>query len=388
MKETQPDIAQFVGALKQTILQSQYNAAKLVNTQLVQLYFFLGAAISRKAQQANWGDKVLETISAELQKELKHLRGFSAQNLKKMRMFYEAYPLMLASCDLAKQMIQNTDDESSVIWSALPTKLEEPILSPVATKIEIGSTVSNQLATDFWAVSFSNHFSIINKLSKLEERLWFIGEAARNNWSNRVLVNHLKNKIHLQKPLQSNFEQLLPEQTKMQAIAQFRDEYLLDFLSIDDTDDERLIENKIVQNIKEFILNLGKGFAFIGNQHKLTLQNREYFTDLLFFNRELQALVAIELKRNEFKPEHAGKLNFYLNLLDKQVRLPHENYSIGIVLCKEKNNVIVEYALQGIDKPMGVATYKTRDELPERYRQILPSPEELIKLIRDMDDKP
>lgn len=388
MKEAQPDIAQFVGALKQTILQSQYNAAKLVNTQLVQLYFFLGAAISRKAQQANWGDKVLETISAELQKELKHLRGFSAENIRKMKRFYEAYPLMLASCDLAKQMIQNTEIETSVIWSAVPTKLETSIQSPLATKLEIGSPLANQLATDFWSVSFTNHFAIINKLNKLEERFWFIGEAARNNWSSRVLENHLKNKIHLQKPLQSNFEQLLPEQTKMQAIAQFRDEYLLDFLSIDDTDDERLIENKIVQNIKEFILNLGKGFAFIGNQHKLTLQNREYFTDLLFFNRELQALVAIELKRNEFKPEHAGKLNFYLNLLDKQVRLPHENYSIGIVLCKEKNNVIVEYALQGIDKPMGVASYKTRDELPEHYRQILPSPDELIKLIRDMDDKP
>lgn len=346
MKEAQPDIAQFVGALKQTILQSQYNAAKLVNTQLVQLYFFLGAAISRKAQQANWGDKVLETISAELQKELKHLRGFSAENIRKMKRFYEAYPLMLASCDLAKQMIQSVDGETAAIWSAVPTKLETSIQSPLATKLEIGSPLANQLATDFWSVSFTNHFAIINKLNKLEERLWFIGEAARNNWSSRVLENHLKNKIHLQKPLQSNFEQLLPEQTKMQAIAQFRDEYLLDFLSIDDTDDERLIENKIVQNIKEFILNLGKGFAFIGNQHKLTLQNREYFTDLLFFNRELQALVAIELKRNEFKPEHAGKLNFYLNLLDKQVRLPHENYSIGIVLCKEKNNVIVEYALQ------------------------------------------
>ncbi len=349
MKEAQPDIAQFVGALKQTILQSQYNAAKLVNTQLVQLYFFLGAAISRKAQQANWGDKVLETISAELQKELKHLRGFSAENIRKMKRFYEAYPLMLASCDLAKQMIQSADGETAAIWSAVPTKLETSIQSPLATKLEIGSPLANQLATDFWSVSFTNHFAIINKLNKLEERLWFIGEAARNNWSSRVLENHLKNKIHLQKPLQSNFEQQLPEQTKMQAIAQFRDEYLLDFLSIDDTDDERLIENKIVQNIKEFILNLGKGFAFIGNQHKLTLQNREYFTDLLFFNRELQALVAIELKRNEFKPEHAGKLNFYLNLLDKQVRLPHENYSIGIVLCKEKNNVIVEYALQGID---------------------------------------
>jgi hypothetical protein len=160
MKETQPDITQFIGALKQTILQSQYNAAKLVNTQLVQLYFFLGAAISRKVKQANWGDKVLETISAELQKELKHLRGFSAQNLKKMRIFYEAYPLMLSSCELANQMIQNAEIETSVIWSALPTKLETSFRSAVPTKIEIGSALSNQLATDFWSISFSNHFVI------------------------------------------------------------------------------------------------------------------------------------------------------------------------------------------------------------------------------------
>ena len=259
MKETQPDITQFIGALKQTILQSQYNAAKLVNTQLVQLYYFLGAAISRKAKQANWGDKVLETISVELQKELKHLRGFSAENIRKMKRFYEAYPLMLASCELANQMIQNTEIETSIIWSALPTKLDT----------SIGSAVANQLATDFWSVSFTNHFTIINKLNTLEERFWFIGETAKNNWSSRVLENHLKNKIHLQQQLQSNFEQQLPAQTKMQAIAQFRDEYLLDFLSIDDADDERLIEDKIVQNITDFILNLGKWFSFIGNQSRI-----------------------------------------------------------------------------------------------------------------------
>jgi predicted nuclease of restriction endonuclease-like (RecB) superfamily len=383
MKESQPDITQFIGALKQTILQSQYNAAKLVNTQLVQLYFFLGAAISRKVQQANWGDKVLETISAELQKELKHLRGFSAENIKRMKRFYEAYPLMLASCELANQMIQNTDNETSVIWSPVATKLDISIGSPVENQFQFRSPVENQLANDFWSLSFTNHFLIINKLNKLEERLWFIGEAVKSNWSKRVLENHLKNKIHLQQQLQSNFEQQLPAQTKMQAIAQFRDEYLLDFLSIDDADDERLIENKIVQNITNFILNLGKGFSFIGNQYKINVEKKEFFIDLLFFNRELQALVAFDLKRAEFKPEHAGKLNFYLSVLNKQVRLPHENPSIGIVLCREKNNVIVEYALQGIDKPMGVATYKTRDEMPEKYRNILPAADELIKLLRD-----
>ena len=169
----------------------------------------------------------------------------------------------------------------------------------------------------------------------------------------------------------------------MQAIAQFRDEYLLDFLSIDDTDDERLIENKIVQNITDFILNLGKGFSFMGNQYKINVEKKEFFIDLLFYNRELQALVAFDLKRAEFKPEHAGKLNFYLSVLNDKVRLPHENPSIGIVLCKEKNNVIVQYALQGIDQPMGVVTYKSRDEMPKKYRTILPTADELIKLLRD-----
>jgi predicted nuclease of restriction endonuclease-like (RecB) superfamily len=388
MKRNETDLVKFVGALKQTILQSQYNAAKMVNTELVQLYYFLGAAISRKAKQANWGDKALETISAELQKELKSLRGFSAENIKKMKRFYEAYPLMLPGCRLAQQILQNAENKPDTIWSPLATKLESSNGSPLATELgnEIGSTVPNQLATDFWAISFTNHFIIFNKLNSLEERLWYIGETARNNWSKRVLENHLKNKIHKQPQIPNNFEKQLPAQTKMQAIAQFRDEYLLDFLSIDDADDERLIENKIVQNIRDFILNLGKGFAFIGNQHKLNVGKEEYFVDLLFFNRELQALVAIELKRGAFKPEYAGKLNFYLNLLNDKVRLPHENYSVGIVLCKEKNNVIVEYALQGIDKPMGVATFKTRDEMPEKYRNILPAADELIKLIRDNEE--
>jgi len=378
------DITLFVGALKETILQSQYNAARAVNTQLVQLYYFLGAAISNKAKQAKWGDKVLETIATELQKELKHLKGFSAQNLKKMRIFYEAYPQMLSSCELAIQILQSPNKDYDKIGSPLATELGTTIGSslPTKTEIKIGSTLSNQFHEAFWSITFSNHFLIINKLGNINERKWFIQKTAQNNWSHRVLQNHLKNKIHLQQQLPSNFETQLPEQTKRQAIAQFRDEYLLDFLSIDDTDDERLLETKIVQNIRDFLLNLGTGFSFMGNQYKLQVENEEFFIDLLFYNRNLQAMVAIELKRGKFKPEHLGQLGFYLSVLDDKVRLPHESQSIGIILCKEKNNTVVEYALRNASQPMGVAVYKTKNEMPENFQKALPGIDELKKLLK------
>ncbi|MDA3816349.1 MAG: PDDEXK nuclease domain-containing protein [Prolixibacteraceae bacterium] len=383
MKEhNQNDITQFIGALKQTILQSQYNAAKLVNTQLVQLYYLLGAAISNKAKQAKWGDKVLETISAELQKELKHLRGFSAENIKKMKRFYEVYPQMLTSCELAIQLLQNTDIENSENRSTVSTELMLPIRSPLETEIQFDSALANQLQNNFWSISFSNHFLIINSLGETSERIWYIMQSAKNNWSHRVLKNHLKNKIHLQKNLPNNFKTQLPEKSQRQAIAQFRDEYLLDFLSIDDTDDERILENKIVQNIRDFLLNLGTGFSFMGNQYKLKVENDEFFIDLLFYNRNLQALVAIDLKRGKFKPEHTGQLGFYLSVLDDKVRLPHENPSIGIILCKEKNKTVVEYALYNANRPMGVATFKTKNEMPEALQKALPGIDELKKLLK------
>ncbi len=382
-KEVPSDIHRFIGALKQTILQSQYVAAKQVNKQLVQLYYFLGASISKKVEQANWGDKVLETISAELQKELKHLKGFSAGNLKKMRRFYDAYPAMLSFCPLANKILLSTETEVDVNWSTVSTELTETFGSTVSTQIEKAQIpVLGNAIEEFWNISFSNHMSIINKLNVTEDRIWFIQQTAKNNWSNRVLENHLRNRIHKQPQFLNNFDEQLPEQTKIQAIAQFRDEYLLDFISIEDSDDERLIENKIVENIKAFLLNLGTGFSFIGNQYKLTVNGDEFFIDLLFFNRNLQAMVAVELKRGKFKPEHIGQLGFYLSVLDEQVRLPHENPSIGIILCKEKNNTVVEFALRNANQPMGVAVYKTKNEMPENLKKVLPGADELKKLIQ------
>lgn len=170
---------------------------------------------------------------------------------------------------------------------------------------------------------------------------------------------------------------------RQQALYSFKDEYLLDFVNVEDWDvfDERVLETQIVKNVKDFIMALGKDFSFIGNQYRLIVAEKEYFIDLLFFNRRLQSLVAIELKRGEFKPEYAGKLNFYLSALDEYVKLPHENPSIGIVLCKDRNTKTVEFAFRDINKPMGVATYQTSSELPKQYRGILPEPEELRKLL-------
>ena len=374
------NIQPFVHALKFTIQHSQLKAAKAVNTELVQLYFVLGAAISKKVEEAKWGDKVLETISAELQKELKGLRGFSAQNLKKMKLFYEAYPEMLGTCPLLKELTHAPHLGNSEMGSPLENELPAVIGSTLSNELNsaIGSTLSNA----FWAISFSNHFAILTAVKKADERSFYINKAHEQAWSNRVLQNHLDNALHKQKGLSNNFDTTITQVEPGKAIAQFRDEYLLDFINIDDSDNERVIEDKIVQNIKDFILHMGKGFAFMGNQHRLEVDGDEFFVDLLFFNRHLQAMVVIELKRGKFKPEHLGQLSFYLKVLDQKVRLPHENPSIGIVLCREKNNSVVEYALQNNQQPMGVATFKTKQELPKDIKNFMPSAAELKKLLR------
>lgn len=365
---TQPSIKPFIHLLKTTIQHSQLQAAKAVNVQLVQLYFVLGAAISKKSAAAQWGDKVLETVAAELQKELKGLRGFSAQNLKKMRLFYEAYPLMLEQCPLLDDLSADQNFQLAEIGSTVSNEIATPI----------GSTLSNA----FWEVSFSNHFTILTAVKTQEERSFYLEQTHQHGWSNRVLQNHLNNGLYKQSGLSNNFESTIAQIEPSKAIAQFRDEYLLDFINIDDADNERIIEDKIVQNIKDFILHMGKGFAFMGNQFRLEVEGDEFFIDLLFYNRHLQAMVAIELKRGKFKPEHLGQLGFYLNVLDQQVKLEHEHPSVGIILCREKNSTVVEYALRNSQQPMGVAVFKTKQELPADLKNYLPSVKELKDLLK------
>ena len=237
----------------------------------------------------------------------------------------------------------------------------------------------------FLSISFTHHYEIITQIKECENRWFYINRTAAEFWIVRHLRTELRNKSHLQtEKLPNNFNKTLTASISNKAILAFKDQYLLDFVNVEDVDeeiDERVLEHEIVNNIKRFMMSLGSDFSFMGNQYRLTVDEDEYFIDLLFFHRGLQSLVAFELKKGKFKPEYVGKMNFYLSALDDLIKQPHENSSIGIILCKEKNNKKVEYSFRDIKKPMGVAVFKTTEKLPAKYRKALPSPEELKRLL-------
>ena len=237
----------------------------------------------------------------------------------------------------------------------------------------------------FLSVPFTHHYEIIKKTTSLQERLYYIERAAKEFWSVEKLQYNLREDLyHKQASMPNNFARTITqEEQQRRALQAFRNEYLLDFLTIDDPDayDEKRVEDAIVHNIRKFIMALGGEFSFMGNQYRLVVDEKEYFIDLLFYHRRLQSLVAIELKYGDFKPEYVGKLNFYLSALDDMVRLPNENPSIGVILCRGKSKKTVEYALRDTTKPMGVATYKAANELPAEYSQALQAIEHLKELI-------
>jgi predicted nuclease of restriction endonuclease-like (RecB) superfamily len=346
---------QFITELKQNIVQSRYIAARLANKEQLLLYFKTGRMLSEKIAAEKWGMKIVEQIADDLQKQLPGLRGFSYRNLMNMRHFFIEY-------------------QSIIILQSLAAEL----------KVESGKSrlETPDFKDQFLGISFTHHMTILNKCKINDERCFYIQQAFACFWSVSVLEHHISANLYSnQGKLPNNFSRTLPEQLKPSALQVFQDEYLMDFIHSSDSEDERQFEDKVVADIKNFIMRIGKGFAFIGNQYRLEVGGEEFFVDLLFFNRHLQSLVVFELKRGKFKPEYAGQLNFYLNVLDEKVRLEKENASIGIVLCKEKNNTAVEFAVKTIDKAMGVATYRTTKEVPKEMKGILPDTVELAKLL-------
>jgi predicted nuclease of restriction endonuclease-like (RecB) superfamily len=343
---------EFIADLKTNIIQSRYIAARLANKEQLMLYFQTGKMLAEKIESEKWGGKVIEKIAQDLQIQLPGLRGFSHTNLKNMRQFFEVY-------------------RNAPIGQSPTGQIDPP-----------GTPREKQSFTDaFWGVSFTHHILLFNKCKSLEEREFYIKHAASQCWSVNTLEYNLKAGLfHHQGNLPNNFKTTLPGDRGSGALQVFKDEYLFDFVTLDDID-ERVLEDQLVTNVKNMIMSLGKGFTFLGNQYRLEVANEEFFIDLLFFNRHLQCLVAFELKRGKFKPEYAGQLNFYLNVLDDKIKLPHENPSIGIILCKEKTNTIVEFSIRNIDKAMGVATYRTTNEVPKEMKGILPDTAELVKLL-------
>lgn len=367
-----------VRAIKDAILQSRYRAARSINHEALSLDYYIGKYISEHSR-GQWGTGALAIIAKQLQQELPGLRGFSETSMKKMRSFYEAWCEVFENCSLTSNEIRplSTDELENL---PLISDNEQLIIRPLITD----ELTEDQLKC-FLSVPFTLHYEIAIKAKDVAERLYYIERAAKEFWSVEKLQYNLREDLyHKQASMPNNFARTItPEEQQRRALQAFRNEYLLDFLTIDDPDayDEKRVEDAIVHNIRKFIMALGGEFSFMGNQYRLVVDEKEYFIDLLFYHRRLQSLVAIELKYGDFKPEYVGKLNFYLSALDDMVRLPNENPSIGVILCRGKSAKTVEYALRDTTKPMGVATYKAANELPAEYSQALQAIEHLKELI-------
>jgi predicted nuclease of restriction endonuclease-like (RecB) superfamily len=334
----------FLAEIKDKVYRSQYEAMKQVNKALIKLYWEIGGSIVEKQQKHKWGKSVVENLSNDLQKEFPGISGFSVQNLWYMRKFYKEY----------------------------------------YQQAKLQSLVGE--------IGWSHNLSIMDKCKQQLEREFYMKMSKKYGWTRSVLIHHIKGKSYEKFLLgQTNFDTTLPEKYKHQAKLAVRDEYNFEFLEIGEQHNERELELAIMKNIRNFLMEMGGDFAFIGNQYRLALEE-DFSVDILLYHRKLKSLVAIDLKTGKFKPEYAGKMSFYLSVLNDKVKTADENPSIGIIVCREKNRTTVEYALKELNQPIGVTTYKVSPKLPRDYKKYLPSPETIIKSLTDMfndlpDDK-
>ncbi|MGN0845321.1 MAG: YhcG family protein [Kiritimatiellia bacterium] len=389
MNEISPKVFTAVKEIKSAIVRAQARVSANANAEMLSLFFGIGRYVSHKTKTEKWGTGVIDSISVQLQKEMPGLRGFSGKSIRKMRQFFEIWQADVIWTPVASKLESDTIDAEICPPAAAKLERVEPSglsLSPATLK-KPESTIQTT-ATEFLSISFSHHMEILSGTSTLEERLFYIGESVRNRWGKRQLRESIKrDDFHHRGAMPSNFAATIPDATlARKTLAMFRDEYLLDFVNLDDIEavsgedvDERVVEKSIVANIRQFITEFGKDFSFIGNQYRVEAAGHEHFIDLLFFNRELNALVAVELKKGEFKPIYLGQLNLYLQALDDTVKKPHENASVGIILCQSADKPYVEYAIRDYNKPLGVATYRTADEMPENLKRALPPIDELRK---------
>ena len=369
------ELSSAVQTIKSAILQSQQRALATINQEQLALYYSIGRFVSINTRNKNWGKGFIEAVSEQLRKELPGLRGFSAASLRKMRTFFEEWHILSDNSFVETNTLANNEHNSFVRTNELPR---------MQFKIDANFPIAA-----FMNIGFTHHYTIISKVKEIEKRKFYIQFTADTKAKVEDLEKMINNDLYShQGTLSNNFKKTIPDQLQaFRAITMFKDDYLLDFINteelfIRDKDkDERVIEQSIIQNVKEFIMTFGKDFTFVGNQYHLEKFGIEEFPDLLFFNRELAALVCVELKAGPFRTSYLGQLAGYLRILDDEVRKTNENPSIGIILCKSANKKFVEYVIQDYDKPMGVATYKTTADMDERLKNLLPPVEELEKLL-------
>lgn len=329
-----------VDDLIQLIQEKQYCTIRLINAETINLYWKIGEEIYVRQQKYGWGKSIVLLLADELQKKFPGTKGYSAANLWRMRNFYLTY-------------------------------YQSEKLAPMVREI-----------------SWSNNIAIMEKCKDDLQREFYICMVKRYGWTKRVLINFIESQTYEKYLLnQTNFDLVLPEERRTQAKLAIKDEYTFDFAELSPEYSEHELEVQLVNNVRAFLIEMGGDFAFIGNQYHLKVGSRDLFIDLLLFHRRLRCLVAIDLKIGEFEAEYAGKMQLYLTALDEQIRLPEENSSLGIIICKSKDKTYVEYALKQSNAPIGVATYQLQNTLPENMKSMLPEPEEIAKRLHIFEEE-
>lgn len=379
-----------VDVIKTAILQSQARAAKAVNQEQLALYYGIGRYISENTRNHGWGTGVLKQISDSLRLELPGLRGFSETNLKNMRMFYEAWKSIESNSSVATDELANP-------YSVSLDKLGQAADNEQNTirQLQLTNYTEFPLA-EFLSISFTHHIAIINSAKDFDERLFYIRFCHNYKPTTEDLPDIIKKQdlYHHQDKMPNNFLATIPDYKQAyRAIRMFKDDYLLDFINVeelgmhDEDVDERVIESSIVHNVKNFIMTFGRGFAFCGSQVHYDKLGHDHWIDLLFFNRDLNRTVVFELKNGRFKAGYLGQLSAYLRILNDDDRRSHEEAPIGIILCRGADKEYADYIMQDFKQPMGVATYKTADEMDPDLLKALPPKEELQRVFEESSRK-
>lgn len=367
-----PEYQRFIEHLKSRVLSARLSAARAVNCDLILLYWDIGWGIVEKQQALGWGESVVEKVAADLQQAFPATTGFSPRNLRSAKQLYLSYSDPAVWLQTVAKLPRGTEAADAGIWpQAAATLTNEAVIE-----------LLRQLVAE---VPWGHNLLILNKLSDPVSRLYYLRATARFGWSRNVLLNQIKAGAYERAVTEKkthNFPLALPEHLAEQAEEMMKSSYSLEFLGIRRAVKERELEDRLLSRLQAFLLELGYGFCFVGRQHRLVLGQKEYFIDLLFYHRFLKALVAFELKVGPFEPEHAGKMDFYLNLLNDKERGDGDQPSIGIILCAEKDDVEVEYALRTKANPIGVAAYQLQSKLPASLKGRLPTPKQLADVVQ------
>jgi predicted nuclease of restriction endonuclease-like (RecB) superfamily len=324
------DYHHFFEELKERIPNAQVRAALAINRELILLYWQIGADILNRQQQQKWGAKVIDNLAADLRKAFPEMKGFSSRNLKYMRSFAETY--------------QDFEFVQEVLAQ----------------------------------ITWYHNITLIEKVKSPDERLWYARQTIEQGWSRNVLVHQIDSGLYKrQGKADTNFSRTLPKPQSELAQQLFKDPYNFDFINLGKEAQERDLERALIERIRDFLLELGVGFAFVGSQYHLEVEGEDFYLDLLFYHLRLRCFVVIDLKVEEFKPEFSGKMSFYVSAVDELLKHRDDMPTIGIILCKYKKQKIVEYSLRDMNKPIGVSSYQLREGLPERLQESLPTIEQL-----------